>query len=470
MPMGWSARASFTAFVARRVTPLLVLACLLAPAAVAQGPPSALPEQPHVTLAEEGLVIHFAVAGVPYLAGQVPQVLYAIDGGGEDAMPAAVAGTVAAVAQTDVFATTVYAATLPVAPGQSVTYRAGDAVRGYVGPFTVTRPGDGPLRFVVLADIGYEDVAADGTGPATAAPIAMRDLAAEQDADLLLIAGDLSYANTRAGWDRYMRMHSPLQATVPTMPTIGNHEWEDAEGYGLYLAEYVLPGNEMDFTFQSGPVTFIAVNSDGACTGSAGRGGSSLLSPCPDGPDMTRLEWLRSALEAAEADATPWTVVFMHHPPYSWGRHGNDWATQIYWSPLFDEHGVDLVVTAHDHLYSRSYPVKGREPVATGNEYAKGTAPVYVVLGGGGRPLYTASDEEPPAWFAKGESVHHLGLFDVDEQHIAYRAVRIDGSTLDEFTITATGAAGTGGSEAASALAMGALVAALLVGALQRRR
>lgn len=455
-----------------RSLPLVGLCiAMLAGPGLAQTLPAALPEQPHVTLADGGLVVHFALSGLPYTASEAPRVTYSIDGGASAQAEATVVGTVAAVDPTDGFATTVYAATIPVEPGQTLTYSAGDAVRGEVGPFTVRRPDTQTLRLVVMGDIGYDGVGPDGAAlTGEAPPIAMRDLALEQEPDLFVIPGDLSYANGRAGWDRFMRMHAPLQATVPTMPSIGNHEWHDGIGYAQFLAEYVLPGNEMDYVFHAGPVTFIAVNSDAICLDRNGRSGSTLLAPCPNGLDQDRTAWLEQALAEAQADERPWTVVYMHHPPYSWGRHGNDWASQIYWSPLFETYGVDLVVTAHDHLYSRSHPIVQRQATATGNEYRQGDGPIYVVLGGGGRELYQASPDTPPAWYAAGESVHHLGLFDIDGQGITYRALRVDGSTLDEFTIQSGAPADARAGPAPSVGLLMVLVAALAFVRLHKRR
>jgi MYXO-CTERM domain-containing protein len=419
---------------------LLLLAALSAvPLASAQGPPSAMPEQPHVTLYEDGVVVHFALSGAKYGANEQPQVRATVAGGAETTYPAYFVGEVVPVGSTDIFSTAVYAAQVPADPGDEVVYQYGDATRGFAAAVTTRMPDGGPLRFVAMGDIGYDGVAADGSqaSGADSAPIAMRDLAIAQDPELLVIPGDLSYLNTRAGWDRYMRMHAPLQSTVPTMPAIGNHEWEPGPGYGQFLAEYWLPGNEQDFTFRVGEATFIAINSDNLCNGVQHRSGASLLDPCPEGLVESRMQFVRQALADADSDGTAWTIVYMHHPPYSWGRHGNDWAAHVYLAPLFQEHEVDLVVTAHDHLYSRTYPVIDRQPQANGSAYEKGDGPVYVVLGGGGRELYTASGDTPPAWLAKGESVHHLGVFDVDADQIAYRAIRRDGSELDAFTITA---------------------------------
>jgi hypothetical protein len=233
------------------------LVLLLALPLVTAQVPSAMPEQPHVTLAPNGLVVHFAKSGSSYLSTQSPVVLASIEGGPEQPYPAALVGQVLPIGSSDTLTTSIYAATVPVEPGQTIRYRYGDALMGYGGPHEVRRPDNGPLHFVAVGDIGYEGVAIDGsqTPNVESPPIAVRNLAAAQNPELLLLPGDLSYDNNRAGWDRFMRMQAPLQATVPTMPAIGNHEWQAPIGYNQFLATYVLPEQEQDYTFKAGPVT-----------------------------------------------------------------------------------------------------------------------------------------------------------------------------------------------------------------------
>lgn len=449
----------------RRVRVVLVAATVLLalPLCAQAQTPALVPEQVRVTLAPDGLVIHFGLADVATATIAGPQVLYRVDGGEQKAADAVLVGTVLPVLNTDAFATQVWAATLEVPPGARVAYQVRDALRGDSAPFEVRRPDGGALRFVAMGDIGYDGVAADGSGdPALAPPIAMRDLALAQDPDLLVIPGDLAYLNSRAGWDRFFRMHSPLQAAVPVVPAVGNHEWEDGFGYGQYLASYVLPGGEEDYVQRAGPVTFVVVNSDAACIDVRHRSNGPLHQPCPNGLDEGRTQWLRDALSSAAADEAPWTVVVMHHPPYSWGDHGSDWVTHVYWTPLFEELGVDLVLTAHDHLYGRTHQVRQREVVDGQTPYVKGVAPVYAVVGGGGRELYDLPPGAPPAWLAHGEKVHHLAVIEADEDALTYEAKRVDGSTMDAFTIAKP--AGTTASPASTpdaGLAVAVLVIAL---------
>ncbi len=474
----------------------LFAALLLAPAASAQ-----TPEQTHVTLAPgEGVIVHFAVVGTPFTASENPLILWRVNGGEQQQSPAELVGEIlpseGTASPADAgLSTYVYAATLPVEPGATVSYMAGSGTRGYTAAREVRNvpAPDAPLRFLAYGDIGVDNAAPDGSRAPSADPgdrevvleskaHDVRDLAVQQNADLLIIPGDLAYRNGRTGWDTFMRFMEPVQSRVPTMPVAGNHEYADAaRGYDQFLNEYVLPDGgagigEHHYSFQAGPVTFIGLNTDNLCgPHDAGRGPPQ--DPCQgtSGHEVL-LAWLEAELAAAAADdATPWTVVYFHHPLYSWGRHGDNVDLQFLFGPLFDAYGVDVVVNAHDHVYGRTYPVRGFAPVVTeGSEYVQGVGPVYVVTGGGGRGLYDLQSDTAPAMYAHVEAVHHLTVWDVTGETLTFRALRSDGTEMDGFVIArATAGAGPAGDPGTVGVpgigAALALVAIAAVGVRRRR-
>src|SRR5207302_1394520 len=74
-----------------------------------------------------------------------------------------------------------------------------------------------------------------------------------------------------------------------------------------------------------------------------------------------------------------WTIVCYHQPCYSAGGAGPDgsfvptsFATAFH--PLFDQYGVDLVLTGHPYNYQRTFPILYNSPTtptvaASGNNY-----------------------------------------------------------------------------------------------------
>ena len=105
---------------------------------------------------------------------------------------------------------------------------------------------------------------------------------------------------------------------------------------------------------------------------------------------------METELSSARRDpAIDWIVVCMHQVIVSTGERSNgaDLGIREEWGPLFDRHGVDLVVCGHEHHYERSHPIRGAEanatltprPAATRLDVIDTTqGAVHLVIGGGG--------------------------------------------------------------------------------------
>ena len=73
--------------------------------------------------------------------------------------------------------------------------------------------------------------------------------------------------------------------------------------------------------------------------------------------DQVQLEWLENTLKSASEH---WKIVYFHHPLYSNGdRHGSNVELRVRLEPLLVAHGVDIVMSGHDHIYERIVPQKG---------------------------------------------------------------------------------------------------------------
>jgi hypothetical protein len=122
-------------------------------------------------------------------------------------------------------------------------------------------------------------------------------------------------------------------------------------------------------------------------------GGSSYVRGYSHGAQKA---WLETELAAARADrGIDWIVVCMHQVAISTADkfNGADLGIREEWAPLFDRHGVDLVVCGHEHHYERSHPLRGHDVNATLTPRTAATATdvidtrqgtVHMVIGGGG--------------------------------------------------------------------------------------
>jgi len=197
--------------------------------------------------------------------------------------------------------------------------------------------------------------------------------------------------------------------TIPIVPALGNHEKNSVN----YFGQFALPGNEEWFSLDWGPdIHVVVLNSEASVEGLEAQ-----------------TAWLEEDLE--EHADFPWKVVMLHRnimPSYH-----DMWLTALNrWVPVWDTHGVDLVVTGHSHNYMRSNPVNltaSMDEAMSG--YSEGV--MYLSSGGWGAPLYETVDGW---WVAHTESTLHFSLIDVYANGTLHvQAKGVDGVTFDEARI-----------------------------------
>lgn len=313
----------------------------------------------------------------------------------------------------------------PLAAGTTYEYevRAG-GVPAFDGDdrFT-TAPvsGGGTVRFIAFGD--------SGTGSAE-----QRRLAAlmEGDAfDLSLHTGDVVYGSSSGVGDAsfqtlndwFFLVYGRWLRRAAMFPSLGNHDSRSSTGHGFAnLETFVLPRNgasgaypdhaERYYSFDYGPVHFVALDTELAFDDPARR--------------AEQLAWLEADLAAT---AQPWKVVYFHRTPYTAGtHHGSDLDVRAAFSPVFEEHGVQLVLAAHEHLYERTHPVPFDRPA--------GERVVYVTTGGGGAPVYPGASAD---WTAHIASAHHYVRAEATACVLTLEAVGLDGSAFDDVTLDRCG-------------------------------
>jgi tartrate-resistant acid phosphatase type 5 len=140
-------------------------------------------------------------------------------------------------------------------------------------------------------------------------------------------------------------------------PSPGNHDANNKDDLLPYLNFFTLPEKEIYYKFVWGPVSFYSLNS------------------VPDAVDDQK-KWLYEQLDLS---TTPYNIVYFHHSPYTTGSHGN--AEKMQWD--FYSHHVDIVLTGHDHIYSRIE-----------KKTEKGM--YYIVNGLGGKSIYDCYPAQLP--------------------------------------------------------------------------
>jgi acid phosphatase type 7 len=127
-----------------------------------------------------------------------------------------------------------------------------------------------------------------------------------------------------------------------THPAPGNHDYDTAgaSGYFGYFGAAAGDPGKGYYSYDLGTWHLIVLNSNCDAIGGCDAGS-------PQG------QWLRADLAAHPATCT---LAYWHHPLFTSGnKHGPDVDVRPFWEALF-RHGVDVVLTGHEHNYERFAP------------------------------------------------------------------------------------------------------------------
>jgi len=188
----------------------------------------------------------------------------------------------------------------------------------------------GSLKLAVIGDSGQPG---DGQRAIARQMTAWR---ARFPFELVLMTGDNLYGRERPGdyEEKFSIPYKPLiDAGVKFYASLGNHDDDGQTQYKLFN----MNGSKYYSFKPKNGVRFFALDSNYV--------------------DDKQLDWLGKELAASGSD---WKIAFFHHPLYSSGEtHGSADVQRELLEPLFVKHGVDVVITGHEHFYERIKPQKG---------------------------------------------------------------------------------------------------------------
>jgi hypothetical protein len=300
-------------------------------------------------------------------------------------------------------------------PGALVYYRVSVGGGVYPGSFRAAPTADAASAslYAVSDTQDHPDVYAKVMG-------AMLDNmggASDGGGSILLHAGDLTDAGlSEQIWDeQFFTREYPavgkVLSSLPVMAALGNHdsyaeqeENDDPTGYAPLLRKYwpglfsASPGH-FYYSFDYGPVHVAVLDTW----------------TCPFDPASDEYRWLDDDLRTS---TKVWKIVLLHNPVYS-ADSGVEKFVLIrrYLRPLFESRGVELVLTGHDHIYSRC-EVGGV---------------TYLTLGGGGGNLATPLATAP--YVKASAKAHHFIRLDIQGGTLKSTAFGLDGKSLDSFTL-----------------------------------
>jgi hypothetical protein len=383
--------------------------------------------------------------------------------------------------------------------GQKYMYRVrGNGQTLAEGYFTTRQPRGRRTRFVAFGDNSYGDIS----------DRAIAFQAYRQNPDFVMNCGDNVYdSGTDDEYQRYFfpvynsdvagaRVGAPLLRSVPFYTVIANHDVQGKDAYGHEVANFtvnpdalayytamhlplngpaepsyrtpiigpddrieaflVAAGNRFprmaNYSFDYGDVHFLCLDSNRYID--------------PNDPSMQA--WIGADLAATDAT---WKFVVYHHPAYNVGLEHYEVQHMRVLSPLFEKHGVDFVLSGHEHNYQRARPLRfaPRDPgksnvIAAADRRVPGTFTIdrafdgmtntspegvlYVVTGAGGKHLYDPGFTDNPVRWTHGDDDHadyvvkmvtdrhSLSVFEVDGPHLTMTQVDEAGQEIDRITVT----------------------------------
>ncbi|XP_021764753.1 purple acid phosphatase 22-like [Chenopodium quinoa] len=237
-----------------------------------------------------------------------------------------------------------------------------------------TPPSSFPIEFVVVGDLGQTEWTKSTL-----------EHIGQNDYDVFLLPGDLSYADTQQPlWDTFGRLIEPYASQRPMMVTEGNHEVEFipfvADSFRAYNARWCMPYEE------SGSSSNLYYSFD--VTGAH----IIMLGSYTDyDANSAQYAWLQIDLAKIDRAKTPWVIVLLHAPWYNsnTAHKGEGEEMRQAMEELLYKTRVDVVFSGHVHAYERFTRVY--------NNQADPCGPIYITIGDGGNREGLALMFEDPA-------------------------------------------------------------------------
>lgn len=326
-------------------------------------------------------------------------------------------------------------------PGASYTYQVGnDEAWSPEYPYQCPEEGRGILTFLVTADaqIGQSEMEYPADTAERWDSVVTRLTDYFPDASFLFHLGDqVADFGSQEHYELFLQ-HLALYS-IPLAPASGNHDVADPHtmelnGHpgGPYFYEHFNVPNRSEtgqslydqdgnYYFIRGNVLFIVLNSS-SCQG-------------------VEVQEQYVAQIVSEHPDIKWRILAQHFPAYT-GAVNSHTGCREYLARIAEANDIDLILGAHDHVYSRTAFVNGICEALDGYPYASGSTAVnpegtlYITCGTSSGCLYHEPDSEDQIVKQLQPYAPMAIRFDVTDTELHMRAYQADTwALLDEYTI-----------------------------------
>mgnify|MGYP001161815818 FL=1 len=311
-------------------------------------------------------------------------------------------------------------------PGTAYEYRVGAGDKRSSWQTFHTAQGN-DFKALIFPDSQSSDYS---VWAATAQPAWQRN----QDAQFFINMGDLvDNGQDHYQWNAWFDVVNDMIARIPVVPLLGNHETYNKDWKvrmpEAYLHLFALPQIDMEkyqnqfYSFDYGDVHFVVLNTQ-----------SQELADFEPSLDEDEVAWFKKDMTKTKKK---WKIVLMHKDPLQYGfasrpeprAEGFSPEGQL-WMPLFDQYGVDAVLSAHLHTYRDRGHIKNFQRDESG--------PLYLITGVAGNVQYPGlwKQHSLDEYVAPQPETDNYMSLEASEDSLTFRSFLPDGQLLEEKRIS----------------------------------
>lgn len=255
-----------------------------------------------------------------------------------------------------------------------------------------------------------------------------------QDAQFFINMGDLvDNGQDHYQWNAWFDVVGDMIARIPVVPLLGNHETYDKDWKvrmpEAYLHLFALPRIDREkyqnqfYSFDYGDVHFVVLNTQ-----------SQELADFEPSLDEDEVAWFK---EDMAKTTKKWKIVLMHKDPLQYGfanrpepREEGFSPEGRLWMPLFDQYGVDAVLSAHLHTYRDRGHIRNFQRDESG--------PLYLITGVAGNVQYPGlwKQHSLDEYVAPQPETDNYMTLEATDDSLTFRSFLPDGQLLEEKSIS----------------------------------
>lgn len=318
------------------------------------------------------------------------------------------------------------AAVTDLKPGTAYEYRVGAGDKRSSWQSFHTAQGH-DFKALIFPDSQSSDYS---VWAATAQPAWQRN----QDAQFFINMGDLvDNGQDHYQWNAWFDVVGDMIARIPVVPLLGNHETYDKDWKvrmpEAYLHLFALPRIDREkyqnqfYSFDYGDVHFVVLNTQ-----------SQELADFEPSLDEDEVAWFK---EDMAKTTKKWKIVLMHKDPLQYGfanrpqpREEGFSPEGRLWMPLFDQYGVDAVLSAHLHTYHDRGHIRNFQRDESG--------PLYLITGVAGNVQYPGlwKQHSLDEYVAPQPETDNYMTLEATDDSLTFRSFLPDGQLLEEKSIS----------------------------------